>query len=304
MKKISKTVVFFGSGPVAAESLRRLNEDFTVEAVITKPRAQRHKGPVPVIELAESLGLDIYTADSKSALDKIFDDHQFKSDVAILIDFGIIVSKKVIDYFSLGIINSHFSILPEWRGADPITFALLSGQKKTGVSLMILVEKMDEGPLLHFEEVEIPSAYDNPKLTQALIECSNSLLRHIMPKYIKGEIKPFDQEKTERKVSYSRKISALDSRLDFTKTAETLEREIRAYIGWPGSKIELKNKSIIITKAHISNEYVKPGVFEIQNKNVLLVGTSSTALSIDELKPAGKNNMNIKSFLAGNAHLF
>ena len=304
MKKTSKTVVFFGSGPVAAESLKRLNEDFTIEAVITKPRALHHKGPVPVVELAESLGIDIYTADSKAALDNIFDIRHFKSDAAILIDFGIIVSRKVIDYFSLGIINSHFSILPEWRGADPITFALLSGQEKTGVSLMILVEKMDEGPLLHFKEVEIPSSYDNPQLTKALIECSNSLLRQIVPKYINGEIKPFNQDKTGRKVSYSRKISTLDSRLDFTKTAETLEREIRAYIGWPGSKIELKDKSIIITKAHISNEYVKPGIFEMQNKNVLLVGTSSTALSIDELKPAGKNNMDVKSFLAGNTHLF
>lgn len=303
MKKISKTVVFFGSGPVAAESLRRLNEDFTIEAVITKPKAPHHKGPVPVVELAESLGLDIYTADSKTSLDSIFDVQHFNSDVAILIDFGIIVSRKVIDYFSLGIINSHFSILPEWRGADPITFALLSGQKKTGVSLMILVEKMDEGPLLHFEEVEIPSSYNNPQLTKALIECSNSLLSQVMPKYIKGDIKPFTQDKTGRKVSYSRKISTLDSILDFTKTAESLEREIRAYIGWPGSKIELKDKSIIITKAHITNEYVKPGNFEIQNKNVLLVGTSSTALSIDELKPAGKNNMNARSFLAGNMHL-
>ena len=129
-------------------------------------------------------------------------------------------------------------------------------------------------------------------------------MRQIIPKYIKGEIKPFTQDKTQREVSYSRKISTLDSKLDFTKTAETLEREIRAYIGWPGSKIELKDKSIIITKTHISNEYLEPGIFEIQNKNVLLVGTSSTALSIDELKPAGKNNMSIKSFLAGNSRLF
>src|SRR5215471_20589580 len=108
MKKISETVVFFGSGPVAAESLRLLSESFTIEAVITKPRPLHHKGDVPVLEAAARLNLPVYTANNKSSLDKLFasDKAFFKSRVGILVDFGIIVSQKVIDYFPMGIVNS------------------------------------------------------------------------------------------------------------------------------------------------------------------------------------------------------
>ena len=304
MKKTSKTVVFFGSGPVAAESLRKLHEDFNIEAVITKPRAPHHKGSVPVIELAESLGLQLHTADSKLSLDKLFAEKEFNSELGILIDFGIIVSQKVIDYFNLGIVNSHFSILPEWRGADPITFALLSGQKTTGVSLMLLVEKMDEGPLLRYEEISLDETYDAQKLTEKLIQVSHNLLCTIIPKYCTGDVEPFAQIKTGREVSYSRKITVADAKLDFTKNAEDLEREIRAFTGWPGSKIEIKGKSIIVTKAHLIDEHLPAGVMKIQNKNELVAGTATQSLSIDEVRPAGKNTMPIKAFLAGNSKLF
>src|SRR3989344_3602452 len=166
--KTSNKLVFFGSGPVAAKSLRLLAQDFTIEAVITKPRLPHHRGAVPVLELAQKLKLPVYTASNKMELDELFDSLKFESEAAILIDFGIIISQKVIDYFPLGIINSHFSILPQWRGADPITFAVLSGQKATGVSLMLLVEKMDEGPLLAYSEYDMPAGITTPRLTDAL----------------------------------------------------------------------------------------------------------------------------------------
>src|SRR5579872_6817577 len=156
MTKTSETVVFFGSGPVAAESLRLLAKNFPIEAVISKPRAEQHKGEVPVLAAAEKLQLPVHTATDRQQLNKLFAKARFKSRVAVLVDFGIIVSQQVIDSFPLGIVNSHFSLLPKWRGADPITFAVLSGDKETGVSLMLLVEKMDEGPLLAQAPLQIP----------------------------------------------------------------------------------------------------------------------------------------------------
>ena len=303
MKKTSKTVVFFGSGPVAAASLRKLHKDFDIEAVITKPRAPHHKGPVPVIELAEELGLKLITVESKRALDEALSINSLKSDVAILIDFGIIVSQTVIDYFKFGIINSHFSILPEWRGADPITFAILSGQKSTGVSLMLLVEKMDEGPILAQEEFIIPENYDTPQLTKALIDLSHQLLIKYVPQYLNNDLIPYSQDTINKKISYSRKIVSSDSKLDFHKSANELEREIRAFLGWPGSKTEIGSKEVIITKAHIENETLPIGKMKIVNNNQLFVGTRDKSLSIDEVRPAGKNTMSVKAFLAGNAHL-
>jgi methionyl-tRNA formyltransferase len=168
MTKMSEQIVFFGSGPVAAKSLEMLINNFNVEAVITKPQKPGHSDYLPVLELAQKLGIKTYTALNRKELNNVFEDRPTKCRLAILIDYGIILSQDVIDYFPLGIVNSHFSLLPEWRGADPITFSILSGQEKTGVSLMILSAGLDEGPLLVQESIKLDSSIDSIELTQVI----------------------------------------------------------------------------------------------------------------------------------------
>ncbi len=298
MRKMSETVVFFGSGPVAAESLALLVNDFEIEAVVTKPQPPHHKEAAPVILLAEKIGLNVVTASTKTELDALFATKPFKSRLAILIDFGIIVSQNVIDAFPLGIINSHFSVLPEWRGADPITFAVLSGQASTGVSLMLLVVGMDEGPLLAYGEYELPPDITTPLLTQHLINFSHALLRDVMPKYIAGEMTPAPQTVTGRAVSYSRKLTKEDGLLDWHKPAAILEREVRAFIGWPRSRTTLGRIDVVITAAHIGDGSGTPGQVRIENKQ-LGVFTSDGILIIDRLIPSGKREMPASAFLSG-----
>lgn len=293
MKKISSTIVFFGSGPVAAESLRLLQQYAQVEAVITKPATEREMQAV-------AGNTPVFTVSSKTELDALVTQNKFSSQLGVLIDFGIIVSRQVIDAFKLGIINSHFSILPEWRGADPITFSILSGQEKTGVSLMLLVEAMDEGPLLGYGEYELNTTITTPVLTTRLILLSNYLLKELLPKYIHGELKLVDQSTTGKNVSYSRKLTKEDGILDFNKTAEELEREIRAFIEWPKSRTEIAGKDIVVLKAAVDSQ--KSGtvgdIFKTTDKRIG-VYTKKGALIIEELKPAGKNTMTSEGFLAG-----
>jgi len=299
MKKISEPIVFFGSGPVAAKSLRLLAQDFSIEAVVTKPRAAHHRGEVPVLSVAEELGLPVETAENKLQLDELVSKRLFKSRVGVLIDFGIIVSQKVIDYFPLGIVNSHFSILPQWRGADPITFAVLSGQKQTGVSLMLLVEAMDEGPLLAYGVHDLSPTVTTPDLTEYLIGLSYTLIKDIVPKYMRGEIdKTSDQTITGREPSYSRKLSKQDGMIDWSKPADVLEREVRAYLEWPKSRASLAGLEIIVTESHVIDLSGKPGSRTVSDKKPV-VYCSSQALVIDRLKPAGKKEMTGESFLAG-----
>ena len=297
MKKTSKSVVFFGSGPVAAESLRLLAQDFDIEAVVTKPRPQHHKGDVPVIRIAERLGLPIHTVTNKRTLDELIATDPFTSTVAILVDFGIIVSQKAIDYFEHGIVNSHFSLLPEWRGADPITFAILSGQKVTGVSLMMLVEAMDEGPILGYGVYELEPDTTTPELTTALIALSHALLTTIVPSYLEGSIAPQPQT-TEIEPTYSRKITKEDGIINWQKDADQLEREIRGFIEWPKSHAVIATKEVIITKAHVADFPGPPGTFDIINKQ-LVAYCGNKSLVIDSLKPAGKQEMTGQAFLAG-----
>lgn len=307
MTKTSVPIVFFGSGPVAAKSLQLLVADFSIEAIVTKPRAPHHKGSVPVLELAEERGLPTYTVSSKKELDALVSTRPFQAEVAILIDFGIIVSQAAIDYFPFGIINSHFSLLPQWRGADPLTFSILSGQQQTGVSLMLLSAAMDEGPLLAQTPYDMPPTMTTPELTDILIEASYEALKHIVPQYMQHTIDPAPQENVTLADStiptYSRKLTKQDSILDWSKPAIALEREIRAFIEWPKSRATLNGIDVIITKAHVVDKSGKPGTTTIIEK-LPAIFCGEQALAIDAIKPAGKKEMTGEGFLAGYKHTF
>lgn len=301
MKKMSEPVVFFGSGPVAAASLALLHKDFEIEAVITKPRPAHHKGEVPVISTANDLGLPVFTAKDKVELDALFQKATFKAPLGILIDFGIIVSTKIIDFFPLGIVNSHFSLLPALRGADPITFSILNGDKQTGVSLMLLVEAMDEGPLLAQVPYDLPEGIITPNLTENLIQVSYEALRQTIPGYVAGEIKAYPQP--GKPATYSRRLTKEDGVIDWQKPAKIIEQEVRAFSGWPKSRTQFGGIEVIITKAHVTGLSGMAGRTTVQN-GLPTVYCGKDALVIDSLKPAGKKEMPGEAFLAGYKRMF
>ncbi|HXR50217.1 MAG TPA: methionyl-tRNA formyltransferase [Verrucomicrobiae bacterium] len=302
MHKISATVVFFGSGPVAAKALALLAEDFEIEAVITKPQPAHHKEDFPVLATSQKLGLKTFTPRNKVELSELFRQKPVRSRLGVVIDYGIIIAQDVIDYFPLGIVNSHFSLLPQWRGADPISFSILSGQKKTGVSLMLIVEALDEGPLLAQSEWLIEPDVTTPKLSEELIELSHELLKAMLPLYVAGKTEPAEQAAVtiadSKEPTYSRKLTKQDGMLDFSKPAEHLEREVRAFAGWPRSRTAIGDVTVIVTNAHVSEGQGEPGKLWLQDKQLGFY-TARGVLVIDRLIPAGKKEMSAAAFLAG-----
>lgn len=302
------SLVFFGSGPVAAASLRLLHKSFTIEAVVTKPRLAHHKGAVPVLEACEELNLRVSAPANKTELSALFATKPCTSPVGVVIDYGIIINQDVIDYFPFGIVNSHFSLLPEWRGADPITFAILSGQTQTGVSLMLINDKMDEGLLLAQTPYALDDAITTPELTHDLIELSNESLKQVLPLYLDGNAIPAPQDTVSmadsKTPTYSRKLTKDDGQLDWSKTAERLEREIRAFIEWPKSRTTIAGKDVIITAAHVaSNGLAAPtgaaGTLFTTPDGLIGITTGKGIFVIDKLKPAGKQEMSAAAFLNG-----
>ena len=296
MKKMSETIVFFGSGPVAAESLALLVKDFEIEAVVTKPQPAHHKRAFPVVKLAHELGLHVLTTADKRELANLFIDKPPISQLGVVIDYGIIIGQEIIDCFPLGLVNSHFSLLPRWRGADPISFAILEGDVKTGVSLMMIVEKLDEGPLLAQKELPIAPNTATPGLTRQLIDLSYQMLVETLPRYAAGVLKPYPQPGD--KPTYSRKLTKEDGQIDWHRPAVMLERQVRAFADWPKSHSRLGSTEVIITQSTVAAEALKPGEISVKNKQ-LLVGTSEGSLEILSLKPAGKPEMSAEAFLAG-----
>ena len=289
MAKALKTIVFFGSGPVAAASLSSLANHFSVEAVITKASPKHHKGQAPVEALAKELNLPIYFANSKSDLDDLFNKEAFSSLLGVVVDYGVIISNRVINSFKFGILNSHFSLLPEWRGADPITFSILSGQQKTGVSLMLIDESLDTGKLLTRKSIGISQSDDVVSLTKKLIDFSNRLLNEYIPKYLDGSVKPKNQPHPDR-ATYSRKITKDDGIIDWQKPAEQIERDIRAYQGWPKSHTSINGNNIIIIKSHV--------ISTPEDKLDVKCGDKKY-LSIDELIAPSGRKMSAKDFING-----
>lgn len=295
----TESCVFFGSGPVAAKCLELLLEHTTIEAVVTKPRPPHHKGSVPVLELATRHNLTIFTASNKKELDELVLAHPFNSHYGILIDFGIIVSQNVINHFKLGIINSHFSLLPHLRGADPITWAITNGDEKTGVSLMCIDTGTDTGKLITQKTLHLAPDETTPTLTNKLIQLSDQLIREYLPKYLAGDITLHQQPHPSR-ATYSRKLTKSDGQVDWNEPAEVIERKIRAFLDWPQSHTQLADIDVIITAAHVINDLPSAATGTIRHDTSWLhIQTTKGALAIDYLKPAGKKEMPIRAFLAG-----
>jgi methionyl-tRNA formyltransferase len=282
-KSSATSLIFFGTGPVAADSLKGLlDARFDIEAVVTKPKPEHHRGETPVLELAEKEKLPIHTAGNQEELAEVFDQNQFSSQAGIVIDYGVIIPQAVINYFPKGIINSHFSLLPQWRGADPITFALLSGQDKTGVSLMLIEPELDTGKLIAQAHYDIEPDETNITLTKNLIELSNKTLAEVLPLYLAGQIVPTDQNQLEEP-TYSRRLTKADGLVKWDKPAEVIEREVRAYLGWPRSRGEILGHPVIIVRARVAKSgkdgalvvECQPGWLEVLE----LIGPSGRTMS-------------------------
>ncbi len=298
-----ESIIFFGMGPVSLQSLEGISSSFLIEAIITKPDTSRGKSSGDsVTSWAEKNNVPYYQPDSSAAIHELFENNGFVSKVGVVIDYGLIIPEKVIKSFPKGIINSHFSMLPKLRGADPITFALLSGQNSTGVSLMKIRPGLDTGDILASQEVPITANETNESLTKKLIATSSELLINSLPSYISGKNSTLTKQ-DEEQATYSRKLSKSDGQLSWSKSAFMLAREIRAFKPWPGSFTTIDGERVVIDEAHAkkvenTNEDVGK-MFISQDKKLVVRCADNTILIIENLKPAGKDFMGTKAYLAG-----
>jgi methionyl-tRNA formyltransferase len=295
------SLVFFGTGPVSLAALEYLSRYFEIEAIITKPDQTGPGGramPHPVRDWAKVHEIQLFQPVDKAALTQLVKSEHFRSQVGLVVDYGLILPESVIKAFPLGLINSHFSLLPKLRGADPITFAILQGETQTGVSIMQVVAALDEGPVLAQSRYALPADITVGELTQALSDLSNQLLVETIPKYLAGQLKPWPQDPAAPP-TYTKKLSKTDGVIDWTKPAAQLEREVRAYLGWPGSQATLAGASVIITAAHTADATGQPGQPSVTPAKELCVFCGQDALIIDRLKPAGKPEMTTQAYLAG-----
>lgn len=221
----------------------------------------------------------------------------FKADVAVLAAYGRIVSQAIIDLFPLGIINIHPSLLPRYRGPTPIESAILNGDDETGVSIMQLSAGMDEGPVYAQSKIPLNGTESKFELYSRIVEVTNTLFFDTFTHIIDSSIQATPQ--ADEGISYSHLIHKQDGVIDWSAPAVTIDRQIRAYEGWPQSRTTINSLDVIITKAHVTTGDSRPGTIVVKDGRELLIGTGKDLISIDSIKPLGKKEMPIAAFLAG-----
>lgn len=228
-------------------------------------------------------------------------------DLIVVAAYGQIIPKEILEIPKYGCLNLHPSLLPRWRGPSPIQFTILNGDEETGVTIILMDEKMDHGPILAFEKLEIKNKkWKYKELERELANLGAELLIKTIPKWIEGKIKPLAQD--ESKATYSKILKKEDGKIDWSKSAKEIERQIRAFDPWPGSYcLWPRGKNIFrlkILKADISPQG-NHGPFGILGKtflapnNKIAVQTKKDFLIIEELQLEGKRPTLSEDFLRG-----
>lgn len=298
------SIVFFGNERLAtgvttsAPTLTALIEaGYPIEAVIVnhEQATSRKQRILEVEEIAFEHQIPIFAPDTKADLESVV--QNLTSPIAILAAYGRIVPVTVIDHFEHGILNIHPSALPKYRGSTPLESVILDGSASTAVSLMQLDVKMDAGAVYAQQELPNIATMTKQQLADAAGVLGAHMIIETLPQILDGSLTAQPQD--ESQATATKQIVKSDGKLDFTKSATQLEREIRAYAGWPGSFTDINGKLAMITEAKILRESGVPGTFFVHEKQ-LAAYCSEDALLITRLKPAGKNDMPSRDFLAGN----
>lgn len=306
MNNSNYKIIFMGTPQFAVPSLNVLIKDsaFNIELVITQPDKPvgRHKKlqPSQIKELAIQNNIEVVTPitlkENTDLIDKI---KNIDPDVIVVVAYGKILPKDILDIPKMGIVNIHASILPNHRGASPIVESILTGDKQTGVTLMKLDAKMDTGPILATSKtISIDNKDTNDTLSKKLSQIGADLLIDNLKIYLDNKLEPQPQDDT--KATYTKLINKTDGQIDWHETAEIIERKIRAYNPWPSTFTTFKNNYLKILEAEIIIDIKNtPGLVWQTEDKYPAITTSKDGLKLIKIQLEGKKPISGKDFLLG-----
>jgi len=299
MTATSKTIVFFGNERLVsglkttdAPILRGLiAEGYHIAAVVSHHTdgISRSNRKLEVAEIAHSHNIPLLLPDKPSAI--IDELKKYSAIAAVLVAYGRIIPQSVIDIFPKGIINIHPSLLPKYRGPTPIETVIKNGDTETGVSIMQLTAGMDEGPV--YAQLSIPLRGNETKMAlyTEIAHKSAKLLLQSLPGILAGTLRPVPQDNSA--ATYSHLLKKEEALLDTKKmSASEAERTIRAYLGFPKSKLTINGHLVVVTKAHVSHTQKTP---------LDIICRDGAFVTVDELVAPSGRHMTGEAFLRGYA---
>lgn len=290
-----------GSPDFAVYSLRALVENFDVVGVVTqpdKPAGRGKKMHAPLVKVAaEELRVPVYQPERLRTDEQVAPIAAWQPDVIVVAAYGQILRKNLLEMPDHGCINVHASLLPRWRGAAPINAAILHGDEETGVTIMQMDVGLDTGDMLRKRSMKIGEDESAGALFLRLAEMGAELIVDMLPDYMAGEITAEPQDDSIS--TYAPMLNKRDGELDAEKSAEELERQVRAYSPWPGSYLMWDEQMLKVHGARVvSGDSKTPGT-RIVFEGLPTIHTQNGILVLEEVQPAGKKRMHGTAFLNG-----
>ncbi len=293
-------IVFMGTPDFAVPTLKALIEHHDVIGVVTQPdRPAGRKNKIrqsPIKEVAVEAGIPVFQPQKIRKPEAIAELKQWDADFYIVAAFGQILPQEVLDLPKHASINVHASLLPRWRGAAPIHAAIREGDDDTGITIMIMDAGLDTGPMLTKHVIKIATDETGQSLHDKLAPIGGELLIEILPKYLSGEVKP--QEQDETLVTYAGQIKKEEGNIDWSSSAQSIERLVRAFTPWPGTFTFWDGKQLKIHSGNDGEGTADAGLV-IEKNGQIAIGTGDGLYYPDEVQLSGKKRMSITDFANG-----
>lgn len=302
-------LAYFGSPETAATILSQLTDsDHKVSAVVTSPDRPAGRGLAtrssPVKELALAKRFPVLQPSSLKSESVESELRALGADIFVVVAYGLILPRRVLEMPRLGSINVHFSLLPRLRGAAPVQWAIINGDLITGVTIMQMNEGLDTGPILVQAQQEIDAKDTTGSLLSTLTKVGGKTLIDALGRLERDELEPIPQD--EKQATYAPKISSSDARIDWALSAEEIERRVRAFNPHPGAWAEVRGRRLKIWASEIAEG-------RQQSKTVsgtmthadgqMMFETGSGSLRLLEVQPEGSSRMTAAEFLRGRPRL-
>ncbi len=300
---MAQRIMFMGTPPFAVPCLQALVGHYEIVAVVTQPDRPARRGrrivASAVKKAALAYDLPLMQPESLRQEEVIAEIRELQPQVIVVAAYGQILRPQVLSIPPSGVINVHPSLLPKYRGASPIAGALLAGEEKTGVTIMLMDEGMDTGPILAQISIKIRPEDTTGSLVERLARMGADLLLETLPRWLEGQIKPQPQDNA--RATYTKPIAKKDGLIDWSLPAAEIWGRVRAFDPWPGAHTWWRGKLFKVLASRPLPEWAgkgKPGQVLDLSAGVA-VATGQGALLLQEVQLAGRRAIGIQDFVRG-----
>ena len=303
-------IVFMGTPDFSVPALRALVEaGHQVTAVVTQPDKPKGRGKAmqftPVKEVALRENIPVYQPKKVRDPEVIQKIRELAPDVLVVVAFGQIIPQEILDIAPYGCINVHASLLPKYRGAGPIQWAVINGEKESGVTTMYMCREIDKGDMLLKDTVTLDPKETGDSLHDKLSMMGGPLLLKTIDQLEDGSAVRIPQ--CEEESTYAPKLEKTMGNIDWTMDADRIERLVRGLNSWPGTFTKIHGKTVKIWDCDVVRQETltenqaaaTPGTVIVSEKDQLIVKAGNGALSLRMLQPEGKKNMTVDAYLRG-----